>query len=116
MAAEDVESQRKMREIAEQLRRVAASLQDLASLLSEEKIAPRAEPFPEQQAATLVEQLRRELGASLQQVDIVPGQTDLQIRPKGFLGAEVFRSVADVARKHRGRWDGGRRCFMVPLR
>lgn len=110
MAAKDVESQRKMQEIANQLRQVAASLQDLANLLSEEKIVPRAEK------TTLAEQLKKELGDNLQYVDVILGQNDIRIRPKRFLETEVFRSIADVARKQRGRWDSDRRCFIIPLR
>jgi len=108
MASKD-EVQKKMQEVVDQLRQVAASLQDLANLLSGEKTAPRAGK------TTLTEQLKKELGANLKHVDVILSQNDVQIRPKGFLGAEVFRSIADIARKQRGRWDSGRRCFIIPL-
>lgn len=109
MAAKDVEFERKMQEIAAQLRRVASSMQDLANLLSGEKIVSGEEK------TTTAEQLKKALGDNLQHVDVVVGQDDILIRPKRFLGSEVFRSVAEVVRKQRGRWDGGRRCFIIPL-
>lgn len=98
-----------MQEIADRLRQVAASLQDLANSLSEEKIVSKGE------TTNLVEQLKAELGANLQYVDVMQGQSDIRIRPKKFLGSEVFRSISDVARKQRGRWDGSQRCFTIPL-
>lgn len=107
-AAKDVEAQRKM-QVADQLRRVAASLQDLANLLSEGKGTPMVEKTVQ------AEKLKEDLGANLQHVDVIQGPNDIQIRPKGFLGAEVFRSIADIVRKQRGRWDSGRRCFIIPL-
>lgn len=110
MVAKDVESQKKMQEIANRLSQIAVSLQDLANLLSEEKTVPREEK------TSLAEQLKIELGANLQYVDVTQGQSDIRIRPKKFLGTEVFRSISDVARKQRGRWDGGQRCFIIPMR
>lgn len=65
---------------------------------------------------SLEEHLKGELKENLQYVDLSVSQNELKIRPRSFLGTEVFKAVADVSRKHGGRWNGGQRCFIIPLR
>ena len=58
--------------------------------------------------------LEEQLKENLQYIDLSVSQNELKIRPRSFLGTEVFKAVADVSRKHDGRWDGGQRCFIIP--
>ena len=110
MAVKDVELSKRLQEIADQLRGLSSSIQSLADEMSGRQAAH------EVGKGSLEEQLKGELKENLQYVDLSVSQNELKIRPRSFLGTEVFKAVADVSRKHGGRWDGGQRCFIIPLR
>lgn len=101
-----MELSRRLQEIAKQMRAAADSIQSLIDELSGVKSVS-------EEALTAVEgQLKTELGENLQHVDVLSSR-DIRIKPKKFLDSDIFRSVADVARKHGGRWDGMQRCFII---
>lgn len=110
MALKDVELSKRLQEIADQLRGLSSSIRSLAEEMSGGQAAHEAGKD------SLEEQLKGELKGNLQYVDLSVSQNELKLRPRSFLEAEVFKAVADVSRKHGGRWDGGQRCFMIPLR
>lgn len=110
MSIKDVELSRRLQEIANQLRKVADSLQSLVNEISGEKTVSEASKV------SLEEQLKGELKDNVQHNDFSTTPNEIRIRPKRFLGTDVFKTIADASRKHGGRWDGWQRCFIIPLR
>jgi len=96
-----------LREIADQMRAATDSIQSLVNELSGGKVISKGG------LAEIEGQLKTELGENLQHVDLLSSSREIRIRPKRFLGSEIFRSVADVVRKYGGRWDGMQRCFII---
>lgn len=65
---------------------------------------------------TSVKQLKEEVEDNLQYIEIIPGQNDILILAKRFLGTPVFRAIAEVTRKRRGRGDSeGKMLHYPPL-
>ena len=109
MSRQDAELLKRLQEIANQLKATSESVQSLINELSGIKGAASETP-------TGIEgQLKAELGANLQQVEILSSPREIRIKPKSFLGSEVFRAVANVARKYGGRWDATQRCFIINI-
>lgn len=99
MAVKDVELSKCLQEIADQLKEISSSIQSLADEMSGRQAAHEAGK------GNFEEQLKE----NLQCVDLSVSQNELKIRPRSFLRTEVFKAVADVSRKHGGRWDEGQR-------
>ena len=109
MSTRDLELASRLQEITDKLREVTDSLQNLANELSGGRAPPTLE------TTELEGQIRSELGDNLQYVDVYQSRNEIRIHPKRFLESEIFRSIASVARKHGGRWDGGQRSFIIFL-
>lgn len=106
MSSKD-EVPKQLQELANQLKAVSNTLQSLANTLAEGK------PVTDTGKANIEEQLKTELGENTQYVDLSASSYEIRIRPKKFLETEIFKNIADISRKHGGRWDGGQRCFII---
>ena len=59
------------------------------------------------------------VGDLAQRVDLLEIRTTLDsvtLKPKGYLGAQDFREVNEIVRKHGGSWSSERRMFVVRKR
>jgi hypothetical protein len=106
MSVEEVVN--RLLEIARSIGQAAKDLEDVAS-----KLSSKAQPSEAERIEAL---LRTDLGANLQHVDIVVSEGEVRVKPRRFLGSDVFRAVASAVRKHNGRWDGKERVFIIPAR
>jgi len=109
VSTRDEEIARRLQEITNKLREVTTALQNLIKELSRGTVPSTIE------MTELEGQIRNELGDNIQYVDLYQSRNEIRIRPKRFLGSEIFRSIAGVARNHGGRWDRIQRSFIIFL-
>jgi len=96
------------RKIAE-LESLTAKLRDAIAKLS---IREAAVAGPEPVASSLT----RDLAERVDLLEIRTTLDSVTLKPKGYLGAQDFRAVSDVVRKHGGLWSSERRMFIVRKR
>ena len=71
------------------------------------KEAPLHEPEPLAAAVT------RDLAQRVDLLEIRATMDSLTLKPKGYLGAQDFRAVSEIVKKHGGFWSPDRRMFIV---
>jgi hypothetical protein len=86
-----------------------AKLRDEIAKLSV-KEAVVAEPEPVAAALT------RDLVQRADLLEIRATVDSVTLKPKGYLGAQDFRAVTEIVRKHGGFWSSDRRMFIVRKR
>jgi len=60
-----------------------------------------------------VADLARELAQRAELLEIRATIDSVTVKPKGYLGAQDFRAVSQIVRKHGGFWSPDRRMFIV---
>jgi len=81
---------------------------DIARLSVKEAQVPEPEPV----AAGLT----RDLAQRADLLEIRPATDSVTLKPKGYLGAQDFRAVSEIVRKHGGFWSSDRRMFIIRKR
>jgi hypothetical protein len=97
-------------EISKKIAELESSTAKLRDAIAKLSIKEAAVVEPEPVAAALTRDLAER--ADLLQIGITSGSVTL--RPKRYLGAQEFRVVSDIVRKHGGSWSSERRMFIVP--
>ncbi|MFQ6076722.1 MAG: hypothetical protein ACE5Z5_11410 [Candidatus Bathyarchaeia archaeon] len=110
MSAESVEVIKRLQELRTKL---AGAIDSIDALLSE----LGAEPSPRADTGALLfaDQMKRELRDNLKYVDLSVSEGEVRLSPKRFLGSAIFRSIAEVVRRHEGRWDSRQQVFIIPI-
>lgn len=108
MSMKQEEMAKHLLDLARSLSEAAEAIKAIAAQLCEGEATPSA--------SSVESKVRTELDANLQYVDLMSSGDEIRIRPKRFLGTELFRTIASVSRKYGGRWDGGQRSFIIPTR
>jgi hypothetical protein len=67
-------------------------------------------------AEAVAPSLTRDLAERVDLLEIRITLDSVTLKPKGYLGAQDFRAVSDVVRKHGGLWSSERRMFIVRKR
>jgi hypothetical protein len=96
------------KKIAELESSTAKLRDDIAKLSVKEAVV--AEPQPVAAALT------RELAQRADLLEIRATMDSVTLRPKGYLGAQDFRAVSEIVKKHGGSWSSDRRMFIVRKR
>jgi hypothetical protein len=81
---------------------------DIARLSVKEAPVPEPEPI----AAALT----RDLAQRADLLEIRATMDSVTLKPKGYLGAQDFRAVTEIVKKHGGSWSSDRRMFIVRKR
>jgi len=96
------------KKIAELESSTAKLRDDIAKLSVKEAVV--AEPQPVAAALT------RDLAQRADLLEIRATMDSVTLRPKGYLGAQDFRAVSEIVKKHGGSWSSDRRMFIVRKR
>jgi hypothetical protein len=96
------------KKIAELESSIAKLRDDVAKLSVKEAVVAEPEPL----AATLT----RDLAQRADLLEIRATTDSVTLRPKGYLGAQDFRAVTEIVKKHGGFWSSERRMFIVRKR
>jgi len=96
------------KKIAELESSTAKLKDDIAKLSVKEAVV--AEPQPVAAALT------RDLAQRADLLEIRATMDSVTLRPKGYLGAQDFRAVSEIVKKHGGSWSSDRRMFIVRKR
>jgi hypothetical protein len=96
------------KKIAELESSTAKLRDDIAKLSTKEAAVAEREPV----AAALTRDLAQL--EDLLEIGITSGSVTL--KPKAYLGAQDFRAVSDIVRRHGGLWSSERRMFIVRKR
>jgi len=96
------------KKIAELESSIAKLKDDIAKLSVKEAVV--AEPQPVAAALT------RDLAERADLLEIRATMDSVTLKPKGYLGAQDFRAVSEIVRKHGGSWSSARRMFVVRKR
>jgi hypothetical protein len=87
---------------------IAKLRDDIAKLSIKEAVVAEPEPV----AAPLT----RDLAQRVDLLEIRTTSDSVTLKPKGYLGAQDFRAVSEIVRKHGGSWSSERRMFIVRKR
>jgi len=96
------------KKIAELESSTAKLKDDIAKLSVKEAVV--AEPQPVAAALT------RDLAQRADLLEIRATTDSVTLKPKGYLGAQDFRAVSEIVKKHGGSWSSDRRMFIVRKR
>ena len=96
------------KKIAELDSSIAKLRDDIGKLSVKEALAAEPEPI----AAALT----RDLAEWMDLLEIRATMDSVTLKPKGYLGAQDFRAVSEIARKYGGFWSSERRIFIVRKR
>lgn len=96
------------KKIAEVKSSIAKLSDEIAKLSVKEAVV--AEPEP------ITAALTRELAQRADLLEIRATIDSVTLKPKGYLGAQDFRAVSEIVRKHGGFWSPDRRMFIVRKR
>jgi len=88
-----------------------AELELSTAKLSDEiaKLSVKEALLPEPVATSLT----RDLAQRADLLEIRSAVDSVTLKPKGYLGAQDFRAVSEIVRKHGGFWSSDRRMFIV---
>jgi hypothetical protein len=98
--------------IAEKIAELESSTAKLRDAIAKPSIRETAVAELEPIAASLT----RELAERVDLLEIRTTLDSVTLKPKGYLGAQDFRAVSDIVRKHGGLWSSERRMFIVRKR
>jgi len=96
------------KKIAELGSSIAKLSDEIAKLSVKEAVV--AEPEP------VTAGLTRDLAQRADLLEIRATMDSVTLKPKGYLGAQDFRAVSEIVRKHGGFWSSDRRMFIVRKR
>lgn len=100
----DVELKKKVAELESSIAELKGKISMLPTPL------PGAKPIT---AEPLVETLKAALGEHMGLLEIMVEGDTVILRPKRYLGAQRFRTVIDIVKKHGGNWTPERRTFII---
>jgi hypothetical protein len=96
------------KKIAEPESSTAALRDEMAKLSAKQAVVPK----PELAAAGLT----RDLAHRADLLEIRVATDSVTLKPKGYLGAQDFRAVSEIVKKHGGFWSSDRRMLIVRKR
>ena len=99
-----------------EISRKIAELESSTAKLRDAIAKPSAKEAAVAEREPVAAALTRDLAQleDLLEIGITSGSVTL--KPKGYLGAQDFRAVSDIVRKHGGLWSSERRMFIVRKR
>ena len=99
-------------EISKKIAELESSTAKLREAIAKLSIKEAAVAEPEPVAPSLT----RDLAERVDLLEIRTTLDSVTLKPKGYLGAQDFRAVTDVVRKHGGLWSSERRMFIIRKR
>ena len=97
-------------EISKKIAELGSSIAKLSDEIA--KLSVKEALLPEPVATSLT----RDLAQRADLLEIRSAVDSVTLKPKGYLGAQDFRAVSEIVRKHGGFWSSDRRMFIVRKR